>query len=178
MFNFSQSVREPTHDIGHLLDLVFYKSSDNIYLSTVLHHELTSDHTSVLCKFDISKPPPEANIIQYRCLSKTNPLSFKQDLSDLVDPPKRRITLLRFCPAQLVNNYSKTSTPSSVNALPRPFLQSLTTCKLSFLSTLLTRFVLSGTAFLTQIQQLSLTVLLDLLETLSWLLHPSLISPS
>ena len=30
---------------GHLLDLVFYKSSDNIHLSTMLHHELTMDQS-------------------------------------------------------------------------------------------------------------------------------------
>ena len=43
IFNLTQSVTEPTHNQGHLLDLVLSKQSDNILLSTKLHHELTSD---------------------------------------------------------------------------------------------------------------------------------------
>ena len=34
MFNLTQSVSEPTHNQGHLLDLVFSKQSDNILIST------------------------------------------------------------------------------------------------------------------------------------------------
>ena len=46
MLNLAQSVSEPTHNQGHLLDLVF--SSDNILISTQLHHGLTSsDHTAI-----------------------------------------------------------------------------------------------------------------------------------
>ena len=40
--NLIQSVTEPTHNQGHLLDLVLSKQSDNILLSTKLHHGLTS----------------------------------------------------------------------------------------------------------------------------------------
>ena len=56
MFNLTQSVSEPTHNQGHLLDLVFSKQSDNILISTKLHHGLTSDHTAILCKLDVSVP--------------------------------------------------------------------------------------------------------------------------
>ena len=38
MFKLTQSVSEPTHNQGHLLDLVFSKQSDNILTSTKLHH--------------------------------------------------------------------------------------------------------------------------------------------
>ena len=54
MFNLTQSVSEPTHNQGHLLDLVFSKQSDNVLISTKLHHRLTSDHTAILCKLDVS----------------------------------------------------------------------------------------------------------------------------
>ena len=40
MFKLTQSVSEPTHNQGHLLDLVFSKQSDNILTSTKLHHGL------------------------------------------------------------------------------------------------------------------------------------------
>ena len=63
MFNLTQSVFEPTHNQGHLLDLVFSKQSDNILISTKLHHGLTtaghaylSDHIAILCKLDLSVP--------------------------------------------------------------------------------------------------------------------------
>ena len=55
MFNLTQSVSEPTHNQGHLLDIVFSKQSDNIFTSTKLHHGLTSDHTAILCKLDLSE---------------------------------------------------------------------------------------------------------------------------
>ena len=54
MFNLTQSVSEPTHNQGHLLDIVFSKQSDNIFTSTKLHHGLTSDHTAILCRLDVS----------------------------------------------------------------------------------------------------------------------------
>ena len=56
MFNLTQSVSEPTHNQGYLLDLVFSKQSDNILISTNIHHELTSDYTAILCKLDVSVP--------------------------------------------------------------------------------------------------------------------------
>ena len=56
MFNLTQSVSEPTHNQGHLFDLAFSKQSDDILISTKLHHGLTSDHTAILCKFDVSVP--------------------------------------------------------------------------------------------------------------------------
>ena len=56
MFNLIQSISEPTQSQGHLFDLVFSKQSDNIFISTKLHHGLTSDHTAILCKRDVSVP--------------------------------------------------------------------------------------------------------------------------
>ena len=56
MFNLTQSVSEPTHNQGHLLDLVFSKQSDNIFICINLHHGLTSDRTAILCKYDVSVP--------------------------------------------------------------------------------------------------------------------------
>ena len=71
MFNLTQSVSEPTHNQGHLLDLVFSKQSDNMLISTKLHHGLTSDHTSILCKLDVSVPVQKPDTFSDRCLKKT-----------------------------------------------------------------------------------------------------------
>ena len=86
IFNLTQSVTEPTHNLGHLLDLVLSKQSDNILLSTKLHHGLTFDHTAILCKLDVSVPLQEPETFQYRCLKKIDTNTFKQDLSDIFSP--------------------------------------------------------------------------------------------
>ena len=84
MFNLTQSVSEPTHNQGHLLDLVFSKQSDNILISTKLHHRLTPDHTAILCKFDVSVLVQKPETFSYRCLKKIDTGAFKQDLSHAV----------------------------------------------------------------------------------------------
>ena len=84
MFNLTQSVSEPTHNQGHLLDLVFSKQSDNILTSTKLHYGLTSDHTAILCKLDVSVPVQKPKTFLYRCLKKIDTGAFKQDLSHTV----------------------------------------------------------------------------------------------
>ena len=84
MFNLTQSVSEPTHNQGHLLDLEFSKQSDKILTSTKLHHGLTSDHTAILCKLDVSVPVQKPETFSYRCLKKVDTGAFKQDLSHAV----------------------------------------------------------------------------------------------
>ena len=65
MFNLTQSVSEPTHNQGHLLDLEFSKQNDNIFICINLHHGLTSDHTAILCKFDVSVPVQKSETFPY-----------------------------------------------------------------------------------------------------------------
>ena len=84
MFNLTQSVSEPTHNQGHLLDLVFSKQSDNILISTKLHHGLTSDRTAILCKLDVFVPVQKPGTFSYWCLKKIDTSAFKQDLSHAV----------------------------------------------------------------------------------------------
>ena len=84
MFNLTQSVSEPAHNQGHLLDLVFSKQSGNILISTKLRHGLTSDHTAILCRFDVSVPLQKSETFSYRCLKTIDTGVFKQDLSHTV----------------------------------------------------------------------------------------------
>ena len=76
MFNLTQSVSEPTHNQGHLLDLVFFKQSDNILMSTKLRHGLISDHTVILCKLNVSVPVQKPETFSYRCLKTIDTSSF------------------------------------------------------------------------------------------------------
>ena len=84
MFNPTQSVSKPSHNQGHLLDLVFSKQSDNILISTKPHHGLTSDHTAILCKLDVSVPVQKSKTFLYRCLKKIDTGAFKQYLAHAV----------------------------------------------------------------------------------------------
>jgi len=84
MFNPTQSVSKPSHNQGHLLDLVFSKQSDNILISTTLHHGLTSDHTAILCKLDVSVPVQKPKTFSYRCPKKIDTGAFKQYLAHAV----------------------------------------------------------------------------------------------
>ena len=40
MFNLTQAVTEPPHNQSHPLDIVFSKRSDNVLISTKLHHAI------------------------------------------------------------------------------------------------------------------------------------------
>ena len=72
--------------LGVVLDLVLSKQSDNVLLSTKLHHGLTSDHTAILSKLDVSIPLQEPETFLCRCLKKIDTNTFKQDLSDVISP--------------------------------------------------------------------------------------------
>ena len=78
MFNLTQSVSEPAHNQGHLLDFVFSKQSDNILISTKLHHGLSSDHTAISCKLDVSVPLQKPETFSYQCHKKIDTGAFKQ----------------------------------------------------------------------------------------------------
>ena len=108
MFNLIQSVSEPTHNQGHLPDLVLSKQSDNILISTKLYHGLTSDHTAILRKPDVSLPVQKPKTFSYRCLKKSDTGAFKQDLSlRLSHKPVLSVTTIT------ISVLSLTSTPLS-----------------------------------------------------------------
>ena len=62
------------------------KQSNNILLSTKLHHRLTSDHTAILCKLDVSVPLQKPETFLDRRLKKIDTNTFKQDLSNVISP--------------------------------------------------------------------------------------------
>ena len=80
MFNLTQSVSEPTHNQDHLLDLVFSKQSDNILISTKLHHR---PHIHLVQTWCLCARTKTWNF-SYWCLRKIDPGAFKQDLSHAV----------------------------------------------------------------------------------------------
>ena len=83
IFSLSQSVTEPTHKHGHLLDLVFHRHGECLLRSTCLDHGLTSDHIAVLCQIDIPKPAVQPVTTQFRSISKTDKNSVAQSITPL-----------------------------------------------------------------------------------------------
>ena len=80
----SQSVTEPSHKHGHLLDLVFHRHNECLLRSTCLDYGLKSDHIAVLYRLDITKPAVQPVTTQFRSISKIYKNSFKQDLAQSI----------------------------------------------------------------------------------------------
>ena len=51
----TQHVKSPTHVMGHILDLIITRSSDNIIKGTPSPDSFLSDHCSVLCCLNVTK---------------------------------------------------------------------------------------------------------------------------
>ena len=79
----TQSVSEHTTK-AICLTFVFSTQSDNNLVSTKLLHGLTSDHTAILCKLDLSVPVQKPETFSYQCLKKIDTAIFKQDISHAV----------------------------------------------------------------------------------------------
>ena len=60
VLNLKQSVNQPTRKLGHILDWFLSRPDDNILQSTLVSHELASDHLCNVCHLDVSvlNPPP------------------------------------------------------------------------------------------------------------------------
>ena len=60
MFNFSQAVNKPTHELGHTLDWVMFRPEDNGLCSTAVTQAISSDHFCVVCELCVAVPPDPA----------------------------------------------------------------------------------------------------------------------
>ena len=79
-FGLCQSVSEPTHTRGHIVDWVVYREEDDLLKLTSVDHNLSSDHFCVSCSLNLSKPPiPRANR-QVRRLASLDMAAFKISL--------------------------------------------------------------------------------------------------
>ena len=85
-FGFSQSVNEPTHSKGHILDWVMFRDTDNIVKSTEVSNQLVSDHHCVTVDINITPPPVSSKFIETRKIRGMDKEAFGRDLSAL--PPE------------------------------------------------------------------------------------------
>eukprot|EP00745_Piridium_sociabile_P040659 TRINITY_DN786_c0_g1_i8.p1 TRINITY_DN786_c0_g1~~TRINITY_DN786_c0_g1_i8.p1 ORF type:complete len:1132 (+),score=124.07 TRINITY_DN786_c0_g1_i8:119-3397(+) len=88
MFNLSQSVTEPTHNRGHIVDWVLFRDDDCLLKSTAVDQTLSSDHHCVTCHLNLSKPPTARVYREVRRLTSIDIETFKADLrTDLPSEP-------------------------------------------------------------------------------------------
>ena len=81
----TQHIKSPTHVMGHILDLIITRSSDNIIKGTPSPDRFLSDHCSVLCFLNVTKVLAIVKHINFRKLKSLDLVAFKNDIpgSDL-----------------------------------------------------------------------------------------------
>ena len=96
----TQHVKQPTHQDGHILDLVIDRG--HACASDIVVADLISDHHAVHCQLAMRKPPFKVKYITYRKIRAIEPLSFASDImnSDLLKKPEHSL-------AELVCQYSQ-----------------------------------------------------------------------
>ena len=55
-YSFYQAVTISTHELGHTLDIVMFRLTDDIVCSTTVTQLLSSDHYCVVCDLSAIKP--------------------------------------------------------------------------------------------------------------------------
>ena len=104
-----QHVNQPTHEKGHILDLIITRSADNIILSDPAPVHLFSDHFSISCNLSLSKPSLSSHVVTYRPKSINLP-TLHADLasSDLcVNPPDHLEVLIASYASTLSSIYDQ-----------------------------------------------------------------------
>eukprot|EP00745_Piridium_sociabile_P024049 TRINITY_DN37831_c0_g1_i1.p1 TRINITY_DN37831_c0_g1~~TRINITY_DN37831_c0_g1_i1.p1 ORF type:complete len:169 (+),score=20.69 TRINITY_DN37831_c0_g1_i1:3-509(+) len=86
MFGLSQSVCQPTHKRGRIIDCVLFRPQDNVVQSTSLTQELSSDHLCVVCDLHVEASPAPVIYKEARNLRALDIAVFKQDLRTTVSP--------------------------------------------------------------------------------------------
>ena len=79
-----------THELGHTLDLIIARTSDNIIAACPCIGELFSDHFPVICQIRSDRPQAYVTHVQFRKMKSFDPNQFSEAFpSSLVnhDPP-------------------------------------------------------------------------------------------
>ena len=64
ILHLEQHVHKPTHEAGHILDLIITQANNGRSLcNNLIVDDMLSDHSVVLCNLDMSKPTKEKKLI-------------------------------------------------------------------------------------------------------------------
>ena len=82
-FNLCQHVSFPTHNSGHVLDLVITNASSNLVTCQFLLDTYISDHKTVCVDINLPKPKVNKVAFSYRPINKIDFTDFNQDISNV-----------------------------------------------------------------------------------------------
>ena len=77
----TQHVKSPVPVIGHILDLIITRSSDNIIKGTPSPDSFLYDHCSILCCLNVTKVLATVKQISFRKLKSLDLVAFKNDIA-------------------------------------------------------------------------------------------------
>ena len=124
-FNLCQQVSLPTHNSGHILDLIITNASSNLIICPYVLDSYISDHKTVCV--DIDLPKPAVNKVTFSCrpINKINFTNFNQDipnafsnidnfdLDSLIDHINSNLSLIldKYAPLKTVTVKPRASNP-------------------------------------------------------------------
>ena len=85
-FGLIQSVNQPTHKRGHIIDWTVHRPQDGVVKSVRVSHELISDHFCVVTELTVSPPVPPPSFTEVRSLRAMDRDAFRSDLEASVSP--------------------------------------------------------------------------------------------
>ena len=77
-----QHVNEPTHEAGHILDIVLGRDTEDMITEVSVSEIQISDHHLITFELDVSRPPPQLQHVSYRSYRKIDKDRFRKDLEE------------------------------------------------------------------------------------------------
>ena len=128
-----QHVSLPTHNSGHILDLIITNASSNLSICPNVLNTYISDHKTVCFDIDLPKPAVNKETFSCRPITKTNFTDFNQDISNafsnidnfdldsLIDHFNSNMSLIlnKYAPLKTVTVKPRTSNPWFTSNLRR-----------------------------------------------------------
>ena len=101
-YNLSQNVTTPTHNRGHILDLVLTRSNADTIRTISVTDQALSDHSSITFTLHTSRSPRPVKTVSFHSFKSLDKEVFKADLSSSLFMHSSQ------CPADLLENFNMT----------------------------------------------------------------------
>ena len=82
-YNLIQHVHSPTHQTGHILDLVVSQTDDNLITSVTVHPDSLSDHHRIALNLRAQKPAIQTNTITKRDFRNIDADALRSDITSV-----------------------------------------------------------------------------------------------
>ena len=128
--NLMQHVTEPTHKLGHCLDLVITREYELQTEKLVVHPAVISDHSAITFQLPVSKFPTVKQVLSFRKLKDIDIEAFKDDLrscslvTDLEEDIECQATQYNSCLSNLLEKHAPLMQRISVDRSNYPWFNS------------------------------------------------------